>query len=99
MRPDQLDRYTKDQLLALHTAAYDDVLAAAERLASATPAEVRVLLAAAEEKHQHFRAIHMELKIRWAEEDAAARASCGHLADEDGECSCSYWPERAPYRA
>src|SRR5690242_8599375 len=23
-------------------------------------------------------------------------ASCGHPADEDGECSCSSWPERAP---
>jgi hypothetical protein len=23
-------------------------------------------------------------------------ASCGHPADEGGECSCSYWPERAP---
>ena len=25
------------------------------------------------------------------------RASCGHPADDDGECSCSSWPERAPY--
>jgi|HubBroStandDraft_4_1064222.scaffolds.fasta_scaffold101299_3 hypothetical protein len=24
-------------------------------------------------------------------------ASCGHPADADGECSCSYWPERAPH--
>jgi len=23
-------------------------------------------------------------------------ASCGHPRDEDGECSCSWWPERAP---
>lgn len=23
-------------------------------------------------------------------------ASCGHQADEDGDCGCSYWPERAP---
>jgi hypothetical protein len=23
-------------------------------------------------------------------------ASCGHPADEDGECGCSSWPERAP---
>jgi hypothetical protein len=23
-------------------------------------------------------------------------ASCGHVANEDGECDCSYWPERAP---
>ena len=23
-------------------------------------------------------------------------ASCGHPANEDGECSCSSWPERAP---
>jgi hypothetical protein len=23
-------------------------------------------------------------------------ASCGHPADEDGECGCAYWPERAP---
>lgn len=26
-------------------------------------------------------------------------ASCGHPADEDGECSCSWWPERAPAAA
>jgi hypothetical protein len=31
-----------------------------------------------------------------AELPEARRASCGHPADEDGECSCSYWPERAP---
>jgi hypothetical protein len=24
-------------------------------------------------------------------------ASCGHPANEDGECGCSSWPERAPY--
>lgn len=23
-------------------------------------------------------------------------ASCGHPANEDGECGCSWWPERAP---
>lgn len=23
-------------------------------------------------------------------------ASCGHPRDEDGECSCAWWPERAP---
>jgi len=67
-----LDGYTKDQLMALHTAAYRDVLAAAERIVSATPAESGVLLAVAEEKHQHFRAIHLELQRRWAEEDEAA---------------------------
>lgn len=34
------------------------------------------------------------------ENDRAHRglASCGHPADEDGECGCSYWPERAPWR-
>lgn len=26
-------------------------------------------------------------------------ASCGHPADEDGECDCSSWPERAPLAA
>ena len=25
------------------------------------------------------------------------RASCGHPADDDGECSCSSWPQHAPY--
>lgn len=24
-------------------------------------------------------------------------ASCGHPRNEDGECDCSWWPERAPY--
>lgn len=24
-------------------------------------------------------------------------ASCGHPANEDGECNCSYWPERAQF--
>lgn len=24
------------------------------------------------------------------------RASCGHVANADGECDCSWWPERAP---
>jgi len=28
---------------------------------------------------------------------AQHRASCGHPANEDGECDCSSWPERAPY--
>ena len=26
-----------------------------------------------------------------------ALASCGHPANEDGECGCSSWPERAPF--
>lgn len=30
------------------------------------------------------------------EKQRAPRASCGHKANEDGECGCSYWPERAP---
>lgn len=30
--------------------------------------------------------------------EAGGRASCGHPADADGECSCSSWPERAPDR-
>jgi hypothetical protein len=28
--------------------------------------------------------------------DPADLASCGHPRDEDGECSCASWPERAP---
>lgn len=24
-------------------------------------------------------------------------ASCGHPANEDGECDCSSWPERSPW--
>ena len=28
-------------------------------------------------------------------EPAQALASCGHPANEDGECNCSSWPERA----
>jgi len=31
-------------------------------------------------------------------EDGRSLASCGHPADADGECSCSWWPERAPDR-
>lgn len=28
--------------------------------------------------------------------ELAGPASCGHPADADGECSCAWWPERAP---
>lgn len=28
---------------------------------------------------------------------AESLASCGHPANEDGECDCSSWPERAPF--
>jgi hypothetical protein len=35
-----------------------------------------------------------------AEAESTGLASCGHPADDDGECSCSYWPdERAPIEA
>jgi hypothetical protein len=30
-------------------------------------------------------------------EPAQSLASCGHPANEDGECDYSSWPERAPY--
>jgi hypothetical protein len=43
-----------------------------------------------------FRAITVELSRRHAERTRPrGLASCGHPADEDGECSCSSWPERA----
>lgn len=29
--------------------------------------------------------------------DTISLASCGHLRNADGECDCSYWPERAPH--
>ncbi len=29
----------------------------------------------------------------------AALASCGHLANKDGEHDCAWWPERAPLEA
>ncbi len=31
-----------------------------------------------------------------AAEAAQHLASCGHPSNEDGECGCAYWPERAP---
>jgi len=34
--------------------------------------------------------------MRASEPAPRGLASCGHPADEDGECGCSSWPERAP---
>lgn len=39
----------------------------------------------------------LEQLVQRAEQlGARGLASCGHPANEDGECSCSSWPERAP---
>jgi hypothetical protein len=42
-------------------------------------------------------AIEAIIEASSGESQAAPRglASCGHPADEDGECGCSSWPERA----
>jgi hypothetical protein len=29
-------------------------------------------------------------------QEGVSLASCGHPRNEDGECNCAWWPERAP---
>jgi hypothetical protein len=83
-----LDGYTTLQLEDMHRVAHEDVMVAYERVnanlteqlslpwpspeAAALVAQFPVLKASAEEKHQHARAITLEIRRRRAEADQQA---------------------------
>jgi hypothetical protein len=90
---------TDTELEARFDDLYSQIMAGFDSLPRATWTEqYRAAIREIRGQEVQFRAIGTELARRLAERTAPrGLASCGHPADEDGECSCSSWPERAPH--
>ena len=76
--PGDLDRFTEDELMAMHTVIYhgiQDRFTAIEKIPSWLPSR-RIALAAVREQQDHLEAVGGHLRARW---DANAAAREGKL--------------------
>ncbi len=56
-----------------------------------------IYCAACQRYHEAGACDHDSTVVTIYERREQGLASCGHPRNEDGECGCSSWPERAPY--